>query len=652
MSYEGPVRKSRELERVLGLSRRELDFASREVLELALAWSPQLLNDAGKREWAHIWALPEAGRVAELERFAKPRAEGGEGCPLLLNPAQGVMLYEAFHCKGLFASASVGAGKTLVAWLLSLIFGAPRPVLLVPGGALETKTHEDFTNLAQYWLAPRPAPQVVTYNKLGNPSHAFLLCNCPGCYPCERNAQPPRKCMCELCTGRPGGIRPTHIFADESDKLRDPNTAVTRRIGRYMARHPETVYCGMTGTAWRKSIRNSAPQLIWALKWNAPVPLTYVDMQEWCEALDFSTRDKRRDPGALTLLAGFEPGEILTHDERVEVAAEGFRRRLLETPGVVQTEGQSCDTPLAIRFLKAPEDPILDQAFEHFRTTQTTLDDWDIDDPLSALRYGTEMGCGFFYAWDPRPPEFWVESRSGAAKRIREKIDASSRSGRPLDTKAQVYRSFPDDPILLDWKEKEPQFIPNTVARPITATVLGYATAWIKANGPALIWVQHSYVGSALSAMSGVPYFGSKGRDASGRHIMKHSPKASAILSLRANGRGLNLQAWNKCLVVGPPQAATDWEQGVCGRLHRNGQKKPVFVDVLLSCAENLHAVNMAYAEAVWVRSRGGATSKLLIANYDWSHFPAAELDALPIGHPSRPRWVRPNSMTNSLARV
>jgi hypothetical protein len=639
MTYEGPVRKSRELERVLALPRRVLDFDSREVLDLAWAWSPQLLNDAGKREWSRVMALPEVQRDAELARFALPRAEGGEGCPLLMLPAQAVMLYEAFHCKGLFASAAVGAGKTLVAWLLALIFGATRPVLLVPG-SLEDKTHDEFADLSRFWLAPRPAPEIITYEKLGNPKHWLLLCDCAKC--AGAAVEPPR----------PGGIRPTHIFADESDKLRNPDAAVTRRIGRYMARHPETVYCGMTGTAWRKSIKNSAPQLIWSLKWGAPVPLSYVDMQEWSEALDLSVRERRRDPGALTLLAGVAPGDVPTYDERVELAAEGFKQRLLETPGVVQTEGQSCDLPITIRFLKAPDDPALDAAFLHFRKTQTTLDGWDIDDPLSALRYGTEMGCGFFYYWDPRPPQYWVDARSAAAKRIREKIDASGRSGRPLDTKAQVYRLFPDDPILLDWKEKEPTFIPNTVARPITASVLGYAVAWIKANGPALIWVQHDYVGSALSAMAGVPYFGSKGRDAAGRYIMKLSPKQSAIVSLRANSRGRNLQAWNRNLVVGPPQAATDWEQGICGRTHRKGQTKPVFIDVILGCAENLHAVNMAYAESGWVRSRGGATGKMLIAQYDWTHFPAAELESLPLEHPARPRWVRPNSVTNSLARV
>ena len=73
MSYAGPVRKSQELTRILALPRRTLDFDSPEVKALAWAWSKQLLNDAGKREFARIEALPEAQREAEFARFARSR---------------------------------------------------------------------------------------------------------------------------------------------------------------------------------------------------------------------------------------------------------------------------------------------------------------------------------------------------------------------------------------------------------------------------------------------------------------------------------------------------------------------------------------------------------------------------------------------------
>jgi hypothetical protein len=640
VSYEGPVRKSGELERVLALPRRVLNFEAPEVVALARTWSEQLLNDAGKREFARVVALPLEQQAAEFARFARPRDQGGEGCPILMRPEQAVMLYEAYHCKGLFASAAVGVGKTLVSWLLSLILGAQRPVVLVPA-SVEAKTHDDFRDLSRFWQSPRPTPQVITYEKLGNPQHAAMLCDCARCT--NATHEP----------AVPGGLRPDLLIPDEAHRLRNPDAAVTRRVGRYMARHPETIYACMTGTPWRKSLRNSAPQIIWALKWGAPLPLTYVDMQEWCEALDFSSREAPRDPGALTWLEGIDPKEVETYEERLEIAARGFQKRMLSTPGFFQTDKQSSDQPIYIRFLQAPDDPILDEAFHHFRKTATTLDGWDVDDAFSSLRHGTEMGCGFYYAWDPRPPKYWLDARRAAYKFVQEQLGTSlGRGHAPLDSSARVYRAFPNDPILQDWKAKEPTFIPNTVARPITASVLGYATAWIKANGPALIWVQHDYVGNALSAMSGVPYFASKGLDAAGRDIRKYSAKESAIVSLRSNSVGKNLQGWNKTLVVGPPQAATDWEQGVLGRTHRQGQLNPVHVDVILACAENLHAVNMAYEEQWWVRSRGGAVGKLLIANYDWSHFPAEKLGSLPLGHPSRPRWVRPGAMTNSVARV
>jgi len=790
LSYEGPVRLTQELERIRKLPRRELDFGSPEVLTLAWTWSPQLLNENGKREWDRIVALPLPEQEKEFARFARPKDQfvdgvPGVGCPLLLSGEQAVMLFEAYHCKGLFASAGVGIGKTLVNLLLALIFGAQRPVCVVPGGLVED-THAKFADLVRYWKAPRPMPQIVSYEKLSNPSHAALLCDCMKCTGAKQEP------------AVPGGLRPTHLFPDECDKLRDPGAVATRRIGRYMSKHHETVYCGMTGTAWRKSIKNSAPQLIWALKWGAPVPLTYVDMNEWSEALDMSSRGERRDPGALLLLADVEPTSVPDYQTRVEIAADAFQRRLLDTPGVIQTYRQSCTTPITIRLIKAPEDPILDAAFTHFRDKQMTLDGWDVDDPLSAMRYATEMGCGFFYFWwndegfsqclsslrknerlmisaterkilndcvatigngtglapvvarlksegqqsapgisrldtdslsktttgfsvnsleyavsvvsgrvapkvasaaaaisplittteravseaysasratelwqcweivlraypalfaifekavaAARPPLEWLEARRDASRRVRELIEASARS-RPLDSKAQVYRAFPDDPVLNHWKEVEPTFVPNTVARPITASVLGFAASWVKLNTPALVWVQHDYVGAALSAMTGVPYFGSKGRDINGRYIMKHSPKESAILSLSANSRGRNLQAWNTNLVLGPAQANTQWEQGYCGRTHRQGQKRPVHIDVLISCAENLRAVTQAYAEASWVKSRTAAESKLLVAQWDWSNLPASELQALTPEHPSFARWVRPGE-SNSVARV
>ena len=638
MSDDGPVRVSADLERILGLRRRVLDFEAPEVLQLARDWSRQLLNPKGQALFDQIDGMPEPTRAAEFARIAKKRDKGGENCPLLMSGAQAVMLYEAYHLDvelraeglagGLFASAGVGFGKTLASWLLSLILGAPVPLLLVPG-SLERPTHDNFADLAQYWKAPRPSPRVLTFETLKHPKHAQILCDCKAC---QRTPTEPLE---------PGGIRPTHIFIDESDGFKRTGTARTRRLGRYMSKHPATFYAGMTGTAWNHSINDAAPQLIWALKTRAPVPLSYVERQRWSQALDLQTRSAPRDPGALTWLMDVDPAKVETYDERLTLASEGFKRRLLETPGIVQTVGQSCDQPITIRFLKAPDDPILDAAFHHFRKTQTTLDGWPVDDPLTGLAYATQMSCDFYYVWSPRPPEEWIEARCEAARFVREAITNSGRHGRPLDSRAQVYQAYPDEPVLRRWQEIEPTFTPNIEPRPLTTSTLAYAAAWMKVNGPGLVWVPYDYVGKALSAMTGVPYFSSKGKDPTGLYIEKYPCTKSAILSVKANGRGRNLQSWSRCLVLGPPSSPTDWEQAICGRPHRQGQDQHVYIDVIIGCAENIRAIEQARAKAEWQDTRAGMTPKLLIANFDWSHFPAAELENLPEEHPSRARWRR-----------
>jgi hypothetical protein len=617
-----PVRHSAELERVLRLPRRTIPPGAAE--QLARQWTRELLNENGQAHFDRVMALPENLRADELQRYARARSEGGEGAPIALNGLQAQILFEAYHCKGVFVSAAVGAGKTLVSWLLPLVLGAQRPLILVPASVLQ-KTHDEFGEIARFWRAPRPPPQIESYQKLGGVAHAALLCDCLAC----TNVEPRTN----------GGIRPDCLIADECDLLRNPEAAVTKRVARYMARHPSTMYCSLTGTVIRKSLRNFARHMIWSLKWNAPIPLSWVDLEEWCEALDVDVRGARRPPGALRALVEGTPAE----GDLLRVVRTGIKKRFRETPGVVVSDAQSCDKPLTIRILKAPDDPVLEAAFAHFRAKHQTLDGWDLDDPLSVMRHATELGCGFYYKWDPRPPEEWLEARREAAVFVREAIEASTRRGIPLDSKGPVYAAFPHAEPLVRWKEIEPTFKPNSVPVPVTASVLGYAMQWIQLNGPALIWVQHEWVGRTLSGMTGVPYFGPEGKDViTGRYIMKHSPRESAIVSIHANKRGRNLQAWFRNLVIGPPQAATDWEQAVLGRTHRQGQRHAVLCDVLMGCAENVYALERAIDEAAGGNELISGEQKLQIATYDWSHFPRVQLATLHPADSRRPRWVRP----------
>jgi hypothetical protein len=629
--YPGPVRPSPELYRILNLPRRVETAGQWE--RLALEWTPRLLNPAGLVQFNRIMSLPQEEREAEFARFARRKDEGGENCPLLISALQAQALFEFFHCGGGFASAAVGVGKTLLSWLLALIIQGERVVLLVPA-SVEQQTHDNFADLSRFWQAPRPPPVIETYETVGGLNHAGIFCSCERCLPRKPDEPEPAN----------PGLRPTHIIADECDLLRNPTSKRFKRVARYMAKHPTTCYYGMTGTPVRKSIRNFAPQLIWALKLAAPVPLHYNVTQVWCEAIDETDNGPRRSAGALLEFYDAELDGTPANDDgaldELEAARRGFARRLQDTPGYISSDEQSCDQPLTVRFLKAPDDPILDRVFDNFRG-DVTPDGWDIEDPLEYFRIEAQLGAGFYLHPDPRPPVEWLAARKGWALFVREQISRSQRSGRPLDSAADVARAFPEHPAYKLWREVEPTFKLRTVPVPLSASVLGYAAEWLRLNSPALVWVQHRWVGETLSAMSRVPYFGPKGKTETGLYIMDHSPRQSAICSIHANKRGRNLQAWNRGLVIAPPQAATDWEQCIFGRMHRQGQTQPVHLDVLISCAANLHAVAKAYAEAGFAKI-GGPTQKLLIANYDWSAFPAAELRELGPLHPSRNRWTRP----------
>jgi hypothetical protein len=534
---------------------------------------------------------------------------------------QAIALAEAYQCRGLFLAAPVGAGKTLVSFLLPRVLGAVRPLLLVPASVVE-KTHLDFARYARHWEAPRPMPRIESYESFSREQHAHKFCGCPRCTDGEDEGT---------------GLRPDLLIPDEADRLRNKTAVVRRRYARYIVAHPDVISCPMTGTILRKSLRDIAPLLVWALKLDAPIPLSYTELESWCEAIDERPRiGIHRPAGALLTLNPKPP----SGGDDLESARLAFRERLTATPGVVVQDEQSSDQSLTIRVLKTPDDPILDGAFERFRSTLQTLDGWDLGDPLSVLRHATELGCGFYYRWEPRPPRDWLEARRGWFTFVRQRINESQRTREPLDSAEQVARYHRNHPSRVAWKTIEPTFTPHTIATPITVSVLGFAASWLAANSPALVWVQHGYVGEALSQMTGAPFFQGRGRDPVGRYIGSHDPQRSAVLSLAGNFRGRNLQAWNRALIIGPVHAATYWEQGYLGRVHRQGQRRPVWIDVAVSCAENLIALKAAHREAHMVRATLGHIQKLLIASYDWSHFPGEQLAALPRSSPAAPRWA------------
>jgi hypothetical protein len=599
-----PVRDSAELRRIHALPRRVWSDEQKEALRRWL--TPQLLNDNGLQEWHTAHRMPDSQREAHLERFK-----------ILLRPDQAVMLYEAGHLGGAWINATVGKGKTLPSLLFGVIIpNIERMLVIVPAGSSYDKTLKEFPEWAKFWRVPKGwpvLPRVITYNALGLVQNVNLLKD----------------------------FQPDLVVPDEADCFKNPAAACTRVMNQYMRERPQTAMCAMTGTGLRKSQKEYAHIMAWCLKLGSPAPLTWLEREEWSTALDFAEPrfGERRRPGALYKF--FVDPEKDKGGE-LEATRRAIQRRTAETPGVIIVDGRSCDKPLTIRLLRAYDDPILDEAFYQFRKTKKTQDGWPLSDPMSVLRHGTELGCGFYYRFNPRPPEPWLLARRAWAQFVRDECEATQRSLKPLNSEKAVALAYPQHEITRAWRVIKKEFIPekNREAVWLTLSPLLYAIEWLKLNSPAIVWVIHTEVGQRLSAMTGLPFYGEGGLDALGRSVLHADPKRSMILSVDANKRSLNMQAWCRSFYLGWPQAATRVEQSV-GRIHRQGQENACTVDTLISCAENLYSLEMSCAEGDFVEELGGTTQALLFAKFEWTYNPEAHLAAMPVDDMRRSRWIR-----------
>lgn len=554
-----PIPANEDFRRIAALPRRRWTKELGE--EYARRLTPYLLTDAGRAAGAH------------------------------LNAMQGLMLWEAAQVRGGFFGIPVGGGKTLASYLLPYVLDSPRTIYLNVANLQEDR-ERDFTMLAKHWVTQRPMMRRETYSMLYQETSWNLLLN----------------------------FRPHLIIADEGDLLRNEDSSATMRVDEYM-KSDEGKHCMfvlLTGTPLRKRLRDIAHILKWTHKERSPLPHRWVDLESWGNAVDEKIDGLiRRPPGALLELAA--PEDHAEAQNELDLARLAVGRRIAETPGVILSDDQSCDSPIHIRVLQAPPDSALDDTFANFRRTMCRPDGWQLTGPLEMYMIGNELGCGFYQYWDPLPPTRWTVARQQWSRFCCQMIGTRSKRGALLATEKMVAREYADHPLYLEWKEIEPTFVPNPKPAWITGSVLGYAKEWLSSNGPAICWVLYNEVGEALSRMTGLPFYRAGGKTEQGQHIITHNPKKNAIASIHSNKRGRNLQAMNKNLVIGWPQPAPDVEQ-LIGRMHRYGQEHAVYLDVIVGCAEHFTALHRSYAEASCVRTLGRQTQKLLRAHIDTTH--------------------------------
>lgn len=507
-----------------------------------------------------------------------------------LRLVQAAALQELHDYGGLFAPVRVGAGKTLISFLAGIVMGAVRPLLLVPA-KLARKTGREFAELRRHWLG-HPRLEVMAYELLSRDRGGAEL---------ER-------------------IDPDLIICDEVHKAKNKQAGCTRKLRRWFRERPGTRLCAMSGTITTRSILEYEHLLRWCLPNHAPLPTVWGELQDWADAIDEKVDPLRRlNPGALLELCTDE--EILEAafggENATAAARKAYRRRLTETPGVVATEEGHVGCSIQITALNVDLSPASAAAFRTLRRDWQTPDGWEIMEAMEIWRHARELACGFFYRWDPRPPEEWLEARKQWARFVREILRGQRRG---IDTEFQVAkacRSGDLDCEALDaWQTVRPTFEPNTVPVWVDDAMLKAAAGWLEEER-GLCWVEHRAFGNRLADLAGVPYFAQGGCDASGFAIEDY-PGGPCVLSIASNSEGRNLQdRWNKNLVVSCPPNGRIWEQ-LAGRTHREGQlADDVGFDVAMACIEQWKALQQALKDAQYIEHTTGQAQKLRYADLD-----------------------------------
>lgn len=531
---------------------------------------------------------------------------------------------------GCFVGNNIVLHNTAVTFLAAVVRGAQRPVLVIPA-KLRSKTEHEFQRLYTEWRGP-PLPngiRIVNYEQLSRDYGDEQL----------RDGR-----------GRPMGLLELSgtdlIICDEVHRLKNEGAACTRKMRHFMNAYPDTPFVGLSGTITNKSILDYAHILVWCLKNRAPVPRSYTTLHEWANAIDVKVKDEDRlEVGALLELA--DTNDVATLDP-LTAARRGYRRRLIETPGIVAyskeydgaslfvreiTDGTPAAEGGAEHKVRFGYNEASEKAFADLRAWKRP-DTSTIPDGMTAWRHARELALGFNYLWSPWPPLPWKNARAEWHKTVRavlannnrgfdsEKQVALACSGSlhpsELHDRATRERWAEHRRKYAEWQAIKPTFTPNKVPWWIDEGPLQWCAAWMRSH-KGIVWVEHIDFARRLAQLTGAPYFGEGGIDVATRRTIEQARPnrdGSIIASIESNKEGRNLQEhWCENLITSAMSTADAWEQ-LLGRTHREGQlSDEVSCDVIVGCREQAEAWLGAKIKSQYIVDTSGLPAKILFCD-------------------------------------
>jgi hypothetical protein len=526
---------------------------------------------------------------------------------MALRPIQAAALAYLHDYGGAFCPIPVGLGKTLITFLAPRIAVAERPALFIPA-ELREKTWRDFQTLYRHWFGPTIFMRRKSFDE--------AVFNYQ-----ELSRESGQKRLLEY--------KPDLVVADEAQALKNRNASCTKAVEKFMHAYFQTKFVALTGTPTMRSPMDYWHIMFWCLRRYMPMPRVEREAEQWSNSVRESKEISVNRPNARIFRKWLTPWEESQEyfRERLEgdlrVTRRAFGKRFSSAPGVVAApEGSlSCDTPLYIRRLQWDPGTQARRWIDYVNVTQRSPNGVELQTPMDIWRIERELASGFWYRWDPQPPEWWLEPRRTYGWFVRNIL---FRDGElysqflylNVNSPAQLAKAIVDGKAhdlslkraYQAWIDVKEKYVHESIGEWIDDGVLRAAADWLERE-KGIVWTEHKAFGEKLSKITGIGFCSDGGLDDKGVLIDDYAGRP-VIASVKANHKGRNLQAWNKNLGVTFPPNGAIVEQ-LIGRTHRPGQTRPVYFDWVCACGAQQAGFIQLLADAKYIEDSTTQKQKL-----------------------------------------
>ena len=574
---------------------------------------------------ARIAALPirEHVEVLNFSWLKKPVTscrceEMQRPCCKELLPLQAQALSEATRAEGLLLAAGVGHGKELVFQLLPLVVPGVSTAVLFITTDMRDSLEMDREYYGQHWVLPNlvgghavPVPglprlKVIAYSEL---SH-------------------------EKFTAALAAWQPELVMGNEAHNLCRRESVRTRRVLSFGADHPAAHFVWGSGTLTTRSIQECAHLAALALGAGSPYPVDEDVLSEWASAVDPDEYRGDKLPalmGALVKLC--RPGED---------ARAAFKRRRMNTLGVIDTTEGAVQIPLYMHRRDLPEPPEnVKDALKVARNGSRPDLEW-FKCETDRARCLHQLAAGFYYKWIFPKNEFprdkdlvdeWFARRQAWNREVRETLEHPVQyMDSPLLVTRAALRHLQGEegteqkPVLSTyalraWLEVHKQVIPETKTEWLSDWVARDALAWAQ-EAPGIVWYSSKALERKLEALVkeqklDIPVYG-EGEEASGL-LLRETGKRSVLVAMKPHHKNKDLTRFTRNLFTQAPPSSAMWEQ-LLGRTHRRGQRgEAVHAWLYLHTPELKGSFKKACDRALFVEGVTPGKQKLCYAKYSFA---------------------------------